>query len=303
MDVKLERKLAHGVMGTVYLARVGKKSYIYKLEKVDKDAVERMDLSVPFFRQIDFDKQVAQRYPKNFLTLKSWGIVNACNHRQPIPHWASGDFRKELEKKNKSTVCVFLMYGPVLQFSWEELRPTIFKSKAKYHGAVVHLLKAISVLYATNYRHGDLHAGNVMGDGKQWYIIDYGRVGHPKFPRNQEDARVADGPSDMVMALWNLFVWDHVAEYSRKHKVKWPPYRTFSKRIDTAENRAKLKPFLPTRLDHEVDRIELMALLVALQEPAEYRKALGMTAAKYRHLAVETPDIRMVHTIIKMVAT
>ena len=137
MDIKIIEKLGAGYAGTVYLVESSGKKYIYKIEKMeDAEAYER---------QVDFDI-VAQKNPKYFMTLKDHGIINSCQHEQPIPKRVDKNLRDRMIKKNKSSVCYYLIYEPVLKSTLKQLGERVYTIKATYKKMVSDVVGAVNVM-------------------------------------------------------------------------------------------------------------------------------------------------------------
>ena len=110
MDIKFIDELGSGSYGTTYVVEINKKYYAYKIERV-------LSLDA-YYKQIEFN-EFAKHYD-NFLKLKSYGVIEDCEHLQKLPKHLQNN--KEFEKKNKSSKCTFLIYYPVLEYTFRALR-------------------------------------------------------------------------------------------------------------------------------------------------------------------------------------
>jgi len=82
-----------GMMGTIYLATdpaTGNK-YAYKIEKMLPRDVPH-NLKSPYWREIDFAINLANKYPDQFMTLYDWKIDEKCEHKQDFSGF---DFKLE----------------------------------------------------------------------------------------------------------------------------------------------------------------------------------------------------------------
>lgn len=279
MDIKIIKKLGSGVMGTVFLIESGGYKYIYKIEKYKPD---KKPLQHAYERQIDFDQNVAKFHPDKFLTLKSWGILSDCKHKQPIPDWIRGKFRKELGEKNKLPTCYFLIYAPVLKYTFADLQDKIYSTPRLWYRAFYQLIDQVNIMHIAGYRHCDIHHKNIMSDGRNFRLIDYGMVSHKKYPENKEDKNLSkfDVPSDIIMCIIMMAV-NPVADYCFKNKIKWPPYPKFIKAIKQHNNIAKFMQYIPRSGISAAYRNELTWIIVMLHDYEFYKKCLDLTAPEY----------------------
>lgn len=149
-SIKIKKKIGEGVMGTVYLAKSNGNEYIYKIEKLDD---HNEGTKSTYVRQIDFDENVASRYPERFMTLKQYGVILDCDHKQKI--------NKKANKKNKENDCVYLLYKPLLDGTLGKFMDKN-KSNKQYLSMIYSLVKSIQIMRKEGYSHRDLHDGNIM---------------------------------------------------------------------------------------------------------------------------------------------
>lgn len=295
METQIIKKLGSGVMGTVYLVKVDGEDYIYKIEKFKSEAKQLMNA---FDRQIDFDETVAQHYPGKFLSLKSYGVIDNCSHRQDPPSWVSGKVLLELKQKNHLKKCYFLIYSPVLDYTLQDLQDEIFANGSKlYKTAFVQILEQIVILQKHGFRHGDIHPGNIMSDGKSFRLIDYGGVSHPKYPKNKMDLDVKKRPSDLVMFLW-VMVRNTVAEYSRENSISWPNWNVFFKRCKKHPQTKQWMALIPAKAS-SADRDDIFTLLVAMNDYHFYKECLGLKDPKFDEFVMVVPNPRMIICCIR----
>jgi len=110
-SLKVIKKLGNGVMGTTYMVKIGKNSYIAKIERIwEADITFRLD--APLWREIIFS-EFCKMHSEHFMTLKSWEIMNHCKHKQSAPGWKMDTYStKNWELRNKSPYCSKLLYQP-----------------------------------------------------------------------------------------------------------------------------------------------------------------------------------------------
>ncbi len=278
MDIKIVKELGSGVMGTVYLIESSGKKYVYKIEKMENPEA--------YNRQIIFDREVAQKNPKYFLTLKSYGIINFCPHKQPIPKWVTGSFRENLIKKNKSESCYYLVYGPVLKSTLAQLGSSIYEKKTMYKKMIQDVITAINITKKAGFTHNDIHSGNIMSDDRNnFYIIDYGRISHKSFKLSVVEKEIKKYElNDADMILWNVLVFNGPIEYMIKNKMDIPPYKKFTSAIRKHEEfHTMLKNISHVKYKKE----DIAIFLTAIYHPEIYCKCLGLK--KTIHLIVPYP--------------
>jgi serine/threonine protein kinase len=289
MNIKIIKTLGSGVMGTVYLAESGKTRYIYKIEKMD-------DVDI-YNRQVDFNEMVGNQYPNSFLILKSHGVIDECDHKQPIPKWATGAFRKHLVNKNKHTKCFYLLYTPVLDCTFRDIINKVFKNNRLYLKMAYDIMSAINLMHKAGYTHNDIHGGNVMYNGKRFYLIDYGRISHKKYKSGNIEREVKRyNLSDINMILWNLLVCNRPFMYLEDHKLPIIDYKKFMKRINAFTEYKQIYRelgYLPKPM-----REEPAILLTAMDYPHIYCECMGLKKV----IPLEIPYPNMIRYVIKHAA-
>ena len=162
-STKVVKKLQSGVVGTTYLIEKNNKQYVCKIEKIFEDDIE-CDTSKSLWREIEF-RNFTSHYPDHFMQLKSWSILNDCNHAQPtLPMWIPKKIRKLLIEKQKSPYCSQLVYTPVLDGTMND-----FYKKNKYDtinktfcSMLCQFIYFFYLLGNSGYLHTDIHGGNIM---------------------------------------------------------------------------------------------------------------------------------------------
>jgi serine/threonine protein kinase len=285
MNIELIKKLGQGVQGTVYLVESDKKKYIYKLEK--------MQNSEMYERQVDFDSKIAQNFPDYFLTLKSYGIINFCNHKQPIPKWIIGKFRKKLEKKNCASKCFYLIYSPVLKRTLDSMFARVMNSSKLYLTMVYDILYALNILKINGFSHNDIHKGNIMYGKGRFYLIDYGIISHRSYKMNVDDKNFKKwGFCDIIMFIWECLIWNHAFEAALKQKVLVRNKSFMNSITKYDEYKQEWKQLVHLRGNQ---RMDIAVLIIALKYPEIYSVCLGLKETV--HAVVPFPNL--IYYIIK----
>ena len=165
--IEILKKLGEGVFGTTFLINyINKKEAVIKLEKIDIEEHENS-----YWRQIQFDQEIAQFHKDLFLTIQSHGIIQNCGP----------EFRRKVYKKKETetypwilTYGVFIVYTPVLETN---VYPNLPLSLDQIKVNFLRVARTFDILKKNKYIHGDAHLNNWMLDkeGLLW-LIDYGTI-------------------------------------------------------------------------------------------------------------------------------
>jgi hypothetical protein len=221
MDLKIEKKIGEGVNGTVYTGEFNSIKCIIKKEKYDNDTSTKSC----FIREIQF-AEFAKKYPEYFMQLIYHGVIEQCDHKQPIPTWADRELRKKLVAKNKLTRCSMLVYTPVLNYTWRH-KPKL--TTVQYYTAIKQLVEAVDILRTNGYIHGDIHADNIMYNGKtkRWILIDYGKIEHKSFEGKPSRK---DYTTDLMNIIWGT-TDPPIMRYIQANNIKILSYDRFLKKL------------------------------------------------------------------------
>jgi serine/threonine protein kinase len=287
MNIKIGKKLGVGYMGSVYSARVDGVECIYKIEKLDVE----YDTKSPYKRQVDFNDW-AKQYPDKFMTLISHGVINTCNHKQPLPPQVRGKFKKELEDKNKLEKCYYLVYRPILDGTIKTIKNILTNNQ--YIDMVYQLTHTINLLKNNGWYHRDIHDGNIMykkkGNKYQWYIIDYGLIYRKEWMINNDDKiMLKQGFNDLISIVWTICdnpIIDHID----RHNIKLPKYETFVKRLINSSIWTDIKKYLSSSVKSNL-RNESIAGIAMVINYDEYMKALGVHDRAYSYYKQRYPEL------------
>lgn len=264
MDTKIQRELGSGVNGTVYLAKIGRKTCVSKIEKYDGDT----STASPFIRQLQFDKDVCSKYPTRFMTLHSYSIVLDCDHKQKIPEGfpMPPSMLKRLNDKNNESACCILNYTPALAYTLRQVRPKL--TAAQLLAVYTYLRQSIAIMQKHGYTHRDLHDRNIMCDKsmKKWYIIDYGLVYKKDFVKTEMDKFISN---DYISLIWEC-IQSPVYNWLVANNKKLPPYNVFLERVRGDERYKKFKKY-DTKYARDRDAF---ALIIALIDYSLYIKGI-----------------------------
>ena len=255
LSFKFEEKLGAGLMGTVYKANLNDKKVIAKIEKYDGDLTTKST----YIRQIYFQAALDKHPDLNhhFLKLIFYGVIDDCNHKQVIPEWIGGKFRKRLEEfALKHKKCSLLVYTPILPHTLRDVRGKITK-KQKLNG-LYQIVEACGNLMEMGFQHNDIHPRNIMYKGNEWYLVDYGTINHKKFIQDKKDRQ----RNDILSTVWT-FMEDKFWDFLEKTKFKLPPFKVHIEHIQKDPRYDDIKKYLPPTRNKSViwDAIDTIAYI------------------------------------------
>lgn len=299
MDIKIIKKIGEGFNGTVFLIEFNGEKMIYKIEKLnDFD----QGLKSIYYRQIDFNENVACHYPNRFMVLKSYGIIENCKHKQQIPANVKGKWKKMLIEKNNLPRCCYLIYSPVLDGTFMSIKKKVFKSINLYYDMFYQVVDGLNIMRNAGYTHQDLHSNNIMFSGKtklKWYIIDYGGIGNKKYPVSKDDIKRKEYISlDLIVFLWNCAIDNSAEDYANKNGIKKVKYPIFLKRLKALPEYKELLKYLP-KTNNKIIINDCLSLLLCIFYYEKFKKCLGFVESKWDKFKLNVPDLELVLYCIK----
>jgi hypothetical protein len=299
-ETKVLKKLGEGYEGEVFLIKKNNVPMIRKIFRVGP-FVDRMDMTSPFWREIDFSK-FSSNYPQYFMQLKYFGIDKECSVERKTPKWfkdvAIINQWKKFQKE--SPYCGILDYTPVLDGKLSEIYTVVNKKYLPllnretwqfpnnfYKISYELLLQQVYILYLlaeNDYIHRDAHNMNwlykknsspikLTGLDKTITVLcpyrlllcDYGLITHKSYPL---------GPSDSKGFVFENFIYSDVIQniMNNVYDVEWfdflaPNSTKFIKKVNKAAESKKLK-YRPSG-DKEIDK-HMMRQLYRMMYPDEY---------------------------------
>lgn len=283
MDIKIIKKLGEGVNGTIYLINSSGKEYIYKIEKYISESQPYKD---SFIRQVDFDNKVALYHPDKFLKLKSYGFINECKHIQPIPSWIKGKHKKDLVKKNKMPLCSYLIYAPVLKFTLQSIKEKIIQSDKLYFNMMFQLIDQLNILKQSGFTHNDIHDKNIMSNGKDFYIIDYGMIKHKSYQNNKHDIAFKKFEVNDFILLLTSVINNPVFDYVEKNNLPLPNLKVFMNRLKKYKEYDDIIKYIPRGTKQSIND-ELITFLISILHYDIYKECIGYGNLKFKVIVSE----------------
>ena len=218
-NIKLIKEIGSGFNGTAYLAEYNNIQMIYKIEKMDNYDKSKLFTSI-YYRQIDFNENIAINNPNKFLVLKSHGIIYNCEYKHP--GWNRLNKMKKKQKKrflekNSQSNCYYLLYYPYLDGTFNTIKNIILSNSKLFIDFMYQIIDSINIMRKNGYSQNDISANNIMykkiNDLQyQWYIIDYGNLYNNKYPITKLDNFVKDDNAnycqDLLMYI-NQLIFSH----------------------------------------------------------------------------------------------
>jgi serine/threonine protein kinase len=216
-DIKIVKKIAQGMMGTVFSAQCAGAKLIVKVSKILPQFLEPKN---EVWRELEFYTNFARKHKKELLLYSiDHKVIKDCNSfkiaGKTYKHPAPDDVIEGMPAKNKkihmqlkqSDLCLINIMP---RLDGKELKHHIERIKFGAHGGVakagicgwfLDILKQLKVLHSNGYSHNDIHPGNVMvldggrkstASGKKSTapgratLIDYGLVDCKKWSKKQD---------------------------------------------------------------------------------------------------------------------
>jgi len=292
MDMKIIKELSSGGNGTAYLVERGGEQLVYKLEKMDVFD-ETTPLQSEYYRQIDFNKNIAINHPDKFLVLKSHGIIFDCEYVHPKTESFNKNpdenRKKRFIRKNSQPNCYFLLYSPFLEGTYRTVRNIISKNQRLFLDFMYQIIDSINIMRKEGYSQNDPSFDNFMykknGDNYQWYIIDYGNACHKKFPISELDKDIGGRTfycMDLVMFIHACISID-LFEYMKQHKIL-ANFGTFITNIKKEPEYNKIIAYIPQSVQPDQNKKlynRFTEIITKIQFPKIYLKCVGASEELY----------------------
>ncbi len=251
-EIKINKELAHGMMGRVYLGKYKKRDVVIKVSKIIPKFMKPLTGDV--WKELEFYTTFAKKHFA--LHTIHYEIIYNCN--EPIidgvkyKHPARNDviarmppkWKKIHEDLQASQMCLInimpIITGKNLKYYFNRVMKNSMRligfTKKQYYSWYVDLLKQLQLLHKNGYSHNDIHSGNIIISNKSAILIDFGLVDSKKWSGNKFSI---ERDCDHMYYLTHLM--NHFEEYARLNKKygnKFP--------IGHKEYEKDLKKFLKT---------------------------------------------------------
>lgn len=216
-NVKIKKKIGYGSIGSSYFAEdASGHEYVYKIEKILPSDIKKNYNYMSPWREIDFFKNVASKYPTQFMQMYDYKFIDDCTHIQSsYEHIKYLPKQRQLQiaKLIKSKYCFARLYdyrGPTIGRIIDKL------STKQIYSMFIQILYIIYILKKHKYQHNDLHQGNITTAktdkkfikifnldvptfGYIYSAIDYGMVTNKKYKISPWEKKVYINTPDLNM--------------------------------------------------------------------------------------------------------
>jgi len=292
MDIKFIKELGSGGNGTAYLVKRGNEKLVYKLERMDVFDEDK-PLQSEYYRQVDFNKNIAVHHPDKFLVLKSQGIIIDCEYVHPKHEEFMKHFGKERKRryvrKNSQPNCYFLLYSPYLDGSFVHVRNRIHKSPKLFLDFMYQIISSINIMRKKGYSQNDYGPNNIMykkiGNKYQWYLIDYGNICHKKFPISELDKDIR-GKISYCLDLFQFVITccfnrDSINKFIKKYNLKQFNNSELRKNIKKESEYKEIIKHIPSSTKKELFD-EIVLFIVKILYPFVFFKCAGVPEKIYK---------------------
>jgi hypothetical protein len=188
-NFEIIKKISSGGQGSVYKIKYKNIIYGLKMEKILESEIKKNYKST-YWREIEFSKNMNNKYPDLFMTLHDYDIIEDCDFTLDNPYNI-----ERITSMNKSTYCSRKIY----EYIDMTLDKIIDKLKLnELYSVLTQLSYVIYIMNKNGYTHNDLHIYNIGVKkttkkyitifnnkiptyGKIIKLLDYGSVLHKKY--------------------------------------------------------------------------------------------------------------------------
>jgi hypothetical protein len=150
----IDKFLAEGLMGKVYLVHKKNKKYAMKVEYIQSKDDRYLK------NELQFVKDVASKHPEQFIQLIDYRIVENCKaEAPPIKDFIQGKELEWIKKLRESGVCVEKVYS-LIDTSLDQI-PISNMKLCELYSMLIQTLYICYLFEKNDYVHGDFHHGNV----------------------------------------------------------------------------------------------------------------------------------------------
>lgn len=266
-DITLKKELGEGAFGKTYLAIDSKKNkYAYKIEKIVKEHIKKT-LKSNYWREIEFNENVAKKYPEQFMTLYDYKIQYPCDYKNNSI-LANVRFKQDIINdkiiKNKSTYCAIKLWSLVDSII-KNLLISNKLSNCVYYDLFIQIINIIYILDKHNYIHNDLHPSNIayIKTDKEYItilnikipthgfiikFIDYGSLKSNKYNLNKSEKHIFETYNDLMTIFAIYFINYSLTDFQHYYKNdnEWQSKLTME--LISKKDKKILKLLLPSTL-------------------------------------------------------
>ena len=236
-NITLKKELGEGAFGKIYLAIDKKKNkYAYKIEKIVKEHIKKT-LKSNYWREIEFNENIAKKYPDQFMTLYDYKIQYPCDY-QNNSALANVRFKQHLINdkinKKKSMYCAIKLWS-LVDGIIKKLLLSNKISNCVYYDLLIQIINIIYILDKNNYKHSDLHPSNIayINTDKEYIkilnkqipthgyiikIIDYGSIRNKTYDLNKFEKHMFEKYTDLMTIFAIYFINYSLTDFQHYYK-------------------------------------------------------------------------------------
>jgi serine/threonine protein kinase len=282
-DYKIIKELGYGIYGTVYLISVPKNNnhYALKIEHIEKKDIKPNPKSF-LWREINFYKKFAPKYPNQFIQMYEYDFINNCIHEQKYAYSKELFPIKtqiKLNKLAKSDYCVRKVFDLVDG----DISNLIEKLTIKQiYSMIIQITWIINLLHTNNYTHGDFHVGNIgwiktpktakisinnkriPTYGYIYKLIDFGMIVNKNDIKTQKELKTFE--KNLLLEKYHIIynlTDNKFNNYLKNYSIKWD-YSKIYNEFKKTEQFKMIKPFSDSK--------NIQMFLFDILFPTEFQK-------------------------------
>ena len=152
-NITIGKELGKGNYGTTYLATDNRNNkYAYKIEKILPVNIGK-SLKSPYWRENDFARKCANKYPKQFMHLYDSKIDKDCKHKQ--------NTEAQLEKSKYCGIKLWSLVDTTFNKAFDKKIISNTINLKHYYNYIIQLVNIVYLMQKSGYNHNDFHPGNI----------------------------------------------------------------------------------------------------------------------------------------------
>ena len=226
--MKIIKKLGIGIFGTVYLVEDNKQKYAMKIQKILDIDMTKNSLS-PIYRELEFNENIGEIYPQQFVKLYNYEFEENCKHVQKYPPEVdeieknileqNGIVKQKFIQLQKSTNCVKFFYE-LMDGTLEQIFHNL--SRKQFVSMLIQIIYIISILEKNDYKHNNFQFKNILYKkvpnntqikinrtsvstyGYIYKLAGYGLLTNTKYKMTTIEKKNYKNSSDLLMFMYML---------------------------------------------------------------------------------------------------
>ena len=213
----------------------------------------------------------------------------------------SDDRKKRFIRKNSQLDCYFLLYSPILDGSYKNVRKIVENDKLLFMIFINQIITGINIMKYKGYYQNDFSSENIMyklndttdtidatNTMHQWYIIDYGLVTNNKFPESQQDIDIKDRPlyEPLLNFINNNCINQKFNIYMKENNIEFKN-NIFFDNLKKHKIYDKIIKYIPQSITKDKTINEIITIIAKIKFPKYVLKFMGATKIVYKNYKSE----------------